>query len=735
MCVRRPNASAAATTLLTILLLLGRIKIATAHSSASWGSSQSLPWQACTVVGGLLALISVVMAVLLAKKAKRSVSSADLESADDVTEDEILSEAGALSDDVSTSGQSPVSSCMSTGLSLSPTSTGYSSDVAVVAAPPRARDHTFEVVEGVPFNVTRHRRTLCSICGMEGHRRQTCPDAAEWSGVGLRYIAVRLPDAYTAHQFTSQTYEIPELPTGSAGPNICPYCGARFFDNERSQSDAWPCCLNGTVVLDPGLDMLSDTMSRLLLDPRGIDGAPRAPENDNRFFRRHIRLFNNAFAFSSIQAKRHPAASSPNAPPVHVLQGSIYSFVGTMAANSGREPAFLQLWLDGRGNEIRQQDILRVLHRTSTPPSDGLQAQVLCIVHQLYGELGENQLAATFRRVYDDPQICATIRSSSTDTLRLEVIDGSGTATAPSQHCSMDCIWLTGSPYESQDLVVRRRAPEPDSPGLSIVSEGNPFYDSLAFPLLFPRGEPGYRAGIPASNRDRPITRREFYCFLTHVRNDPASIRRRIPNAVRGAPRDVGPESGFHGRMRDKFLLAGGLASFNMVVQYLKVENERLRWMALNQSSLFSMQRNDLERVLQQPNVTESQLQDESAIFKLPASFVFSPRYMRQCYLDSMALVRAFGLPSLFLTMTCSPEWPEIAASIPATQDPADRFDMLDRSFALRLRKLKELIWSKQIFGKCLAYTYSIEAQKRGECNYNHWESGNVISSSPFGCY
>jgi len=172
--------------------------------------------------------------------------------------------------------------------------------------------------------------------------------------------------------------------------------------------------------------------------------------------------------------------------------------------------------------------------------------------------------------------------------------------------------------------------------------------------------------------------------------------------------------------MRDKFLLAGGLASFNMVVQYLKVENERLRWMTLNQSSLFAMQRNDLERVLQQPNVTESQLQDESAIFKLPASFVFSPRYMRQCYLDSMALVRAFGLPSLFLTMTCSPEWPEIAASIPATQDPADRFDMLDRSFALRLRKLKDLIWSKQIFGKCVAYTYSIEAQKRGEGHYYH---------------
>jgi hypothetical protein len=456
-------------------------------------------------------------------------------------------------------------------------------------------------------------------------------------------------------------------------------------------------------------------MSRLLLDPREVPGAPREPENDNRFFRQHIRLFNNAFAFSSIQAKRHPASTSPNAPPVHVLTGSIYSFVGPMEPSASREPAFLQLWLDGRGNEIRQQDILRAIHRVSAPASDGLQAQVLRIVTRLYDELSENQLAATFQRVYEDASICATVQSrQSGDTLRLEVIDGTGTATGPSEHCSMDCIWLTGSPYESQNLVVRRRNPTPDSPGLSIVNEENPFYDSLAFPLLFSRGEPGYRSGMPAANRDKHVTRREFYCFLTHVRNDPAAMRRKISTGRRGL-HEVGPEAGFCGRMRDKFLLAGGLASFNMVVQYLKVENQRLTWLSMNQGNLFAMKRNDLGRVLQQPNITEAQLQDESATFRLPASFVFSPRYMRQCYLDSMALVRAFGLPSLFLTMTCSPDWPEIAASIPATQKPVDRFDMLDRSFALRLKKLKDLIWTKEIFGKCSAYTYSIEAQKRGE--------------------
>ena len=230
MCVRRRKAaSATATTLLTILLLLCRITIATAHLSASWTSSQSLLWQACSVVGGLLAMLSVVTAVLLAKRAKLHSSPADLESAGSATDDEILSETGALSDDISTRGQSPVSSPMSTSLSLSPTSTGYSTDVAVVTAPPRAHDHTFEVVEGLPCNAMPSRQRRCGTCGREGHQRGTCPDAVEWSGVGLRYIAVRLPDAYTAQHFTSQTYDIPELLTGRAGPNICPYCAARDF--------------------------------------------------------------------------------------------------------------------------------------------------------------------------------------------------------------------------------------------------------------------------------------------------------------------------------------------------------------------------------------------------------------------------------------------------------------------------------------------------------------------------
>jgi hypothetical protein len=39
----------------------------------------------------------------------------------------------------------------------------------------------------------------------------------------------------------------------------------------------------------------------------------------------------------------------------------------------------------------------------------------------------------------------------------------------------------------------------------------------------------------------------------------------------------------------------------------------------------------------------------------LPATFIGSPRPMSQLYHDSMALVRKYGTPSLFITMTANP--------------------------------------------------------------------------------
>ncbi|XP_018368319.1 PREDICTED: uncharacterized protein LOC108764532, partial [Trachymyrmex cornetzi] len=51
-----------------------------------------------------------------------------------------------------------------------------------------------------------------------------------------------------------------------------------------------------------------------------------------------------------------------------------------------------------------------------------------------------------------------------------------------------------------------------------------------------------------------------------------------------------------------------------------------------------------------------------------------SPRNMLQHYQDAMAIVRKYGKPDLFITMTCNPNWREIRENL--LPNPADRSDI-----------------------------------------------------------
>ncbi len=42
----------------------------------------------------------------------------------------------------------------------------------------------------------------------------------------------------------------------------------------------------------------------------------------------------------------------------------------------------------------------------------------------------------------------------------------------------------------------------------------------------------------------------------------------------------------------------------------------------------------------------------------LPSSFEGSPRNMHQRFQDAMIMVMKIGKPDLFITFTCSPQWP-----------------------------------------------------------------------------
>ena len=88
----------------------------------------------------------------------------------------------------------------------------------------------------------------------------------------------------------------------------------------------------------------------------------------------------------------------------------------------------------------------------------------------------------------------------------------------------------------------------------------------------------------------------------------------------------------------------------------------------------------------------------------LPATHTGSQRYMNQYFKDSLAICRTIGHPSLFLTMTCNTQWPEINSMLEHLPGVAvsDAPDIVARVFKLKLDQLVHLIKKQDYFGKCI---------------------------------
>ena len=98
----------------------------------------------------------------------------------------------------------------------------------------------------------------------------------------------------------------------------------------------------------------------------------------------------------------------------------------------------------------------------------------------------------------------------------------------------------------------------------------------------------------------------------------------------------------------------------------------------------------------------------------LPSSFQGSPRNMLQNYQDAMAIVRKYGKPDFFITITCNPKWPEIVTNLQQGQSVEFRPDLVARVFKLKLDALLDDIGKHHVLGKPIAKIHVIEFQKRG---------------------
>ena len=143
--------------------------------------------------------------------------------------------------------------------------------------------------------------------------------------------------------------------------------------------------------------------------------------------------------------------------------------------------------------------------------------------------------------------------------------------------------------------------------------------------------------------------------------------------------------------------------------QWVKTEECNLNYIRHNQQKLKSSLYQGLVDA-----VAADAARDQGRFVVLPSTHIGSPRHCHQQYQDSMAVVRQYGKPDLFITFTCNPKWEEITKHLKQHQTAADRPDIVARVFQIKLQELLKDIVKGKIFGTVTAIMHVIEFQKRG---------------------
>ena len=160
----------------------------------------------------------------------------------------------------------------------------------------------------------------------------------------------------------------------------------------------------------------------------------------------------------------------------------------------------------------------------------------------------------------------------------------------------------------------------------------------MQYPLLFARGEDGYRLGIKKARTNghgdgkkeqKDVSMRQWFAYRLQERKAEKHILFRSK------------------RLLQQFI----------VDAYTMIESNRLRYIKKNQPKFRSSTREPIQNA---SNSGNNDLENQGKEVKIPASFTGGPRYMTNNYLDAMAICKHFGFPSLFITFTCNPKWPEI---------------------------------------------------------------------------
>ncbi|CAH9102468.1 unnamed protein product [Cuscuta europaea] len=238
---------------------------------------------------------------------------------------------------------------------------------------------------------------------------------------------------------------------------------------------------------------------------------------------------------------------------------------------------------------------------------------------------------------------------------------------------------------KERDVVLQKKSGK-----FQIISELNPSFLGLQYPLLFPYGQDGFREDVNLTRASQAttggrkhVTMKDFFSYRLQERNTES------PYILRSK------------RLFQQFIVDG----------YTMIESCRLAYIRLHQKDLRSELYTGLADAFGRGETDGSRL---GQLIVLPNSFTGSARYMIQNYQDAMSICRWTGYPQLFITFTCNPMWPEIVRYVECRGlTPDDRPDIICRIFKIKLEMLIKDLKENKLFGEVKAVVYTVEFQKR----------------------
>jgi hypothetical protein len=518
-------------------------------------------------------------------------------------------------------------------------------------------------------NAESHRRCRQAKVGperLEQHRIEV-----ESSRTRVRSRNLTFTQGSARNPITDETH-VPEDYRGRM-TDICEFCGSINFKHERPSDGKYTyCCQKGKVHLPP----IHET-------PPFIKNLLTGNHSKSRNFMDNIRAFNSAFGFASMGAN---IASPPgHGPYCFRIHGQIYHRTGTLHPTSEETRMYSQVYI----LDAEEATNCRLSRNENSSCDPELMKDLGDLMNQIspfakaYKMLHEVEMEAIQESVSED-------QCSKTILMAIRQDRNSDPRRYNNPRVNEVAIIFQnadGEPPLERDLLIHLRpaTTEPAVPRVQRINILDPNLEPMIYSLMLPYGDQGWSTTLPLQGsgvRSR-VTQMQYYGYRLAVRE-----------------------------AFNPFLNYGKLTQQFIVDAYVKAEANRLNYIRTNQNKLRVELYSGLLDHINSSAEEKGFLPGKPII--LPSSFQGSPRNMQQNYQDAMAIVRKYGKPDLFITMTCNPSWKEIVENLSPWQRVENRPDLVARVFHMKLKELLEDVTKSEVFGKPVAKIHVIEFQKRG---------------------